>query len=154
MDDCGAFPSLLVLIHMSMGFMMLALTLCLFLLLAMGLSFRPGFKRLSKIDLVFSSLSFSIGKCGPGGRGACPPPPPLSLLRTLFLALGRAILRFCPAMCWVSVFECLLGSLPHSFCMDLNSTFSVEVSVGVGLSPSCFPSRAFHFCPGVFMSVI
>ncbi|KAM8963571.1 uncharacterized protein AAEQ78_011343 isoform 1-T1 [Lycaon pictus] len=58
---CANLGQVTVLIHMSMGFMMLALTLCLFLLLAMGLSFRPGFKRLSKIDLVFSSLSFSIG---------------------------------------------------------------------------------------------
>lgn len=51
---------------MSMGFMMLALILCLILLLAMSLSFRQVFQRLNKTDLVFSSLCFSIGKCRPG----------------------------------------------------------------------------------------
>lgn len=72
-DDSGAFPLLsLVLIHMSMGFMMLALTLCLILLPTMGLSFRPVFRRLTKVDLVFSFLSFSIGKCRLGERGAFP----------------------------------------------------------------------------------
>ncbi|XP_045631132.1 uncharacterized protein LOC123778022 isoform X4 [Ursus americanus] len=50
-----------VLIHMSMGFMMLALILCLTLLPTMCLSFQPVFRRLTKIDLVFSSLSFSVG---------------------------------------------------------------------------------------------
>ncbi|XP_032343760.1 uncharacterized protein LOC116666012 isoform X4 [Camelus ferus] len=50
-----------VLIHMSMGFMMLALVLCLVLLPTMSLSFRPVFRRLNKADLVFSSLSLSIG---------------------------------------------------------------------------------------------
>nr|XP_031537432.1 uncharacterized protein LOC116282197 isoform X4 [Vicugna pacos] len=53
--------SLTVLIHMSMGFMMLALVLCLVLLPTMSLSFRPVFRRLNKADLVFSSLSLSIG---------------------------------------------------------------------------------------------
>nr|XP_044614781.1 uncharacterized protein LOC123281038 isoform X9 [Equus asinus] len=52
---------MLVLIHMSMGCMMLALMLCLVLLLTMGISFWPVFRRLNKIDLVFSSLSFSVG---------------------------------------------------------------------------------------------
>ncbi|XP_064345921.1 uncharacterized protein LOC116154650 isoform X1 [Camelus dromedarius] len=50
-----------ILIHMSMGFMMLALVLCLVLLPTMSLSFRPVFRRLNKADLVFSSLSLSIG---------------------------------------------------------------------------------------------
>ncbi|KAF3814898.1 hypothetical protein GH733_017174 [Mirounga leonina] len=58
---CASLGQVTVLIHMSMGFMMLALTLCLILLPTMGLSFRPVFRRLTKIDLVFSSLSFSIG---------------------------------------------------------------------------------------------
>ncbi|XP_027473167.1 uncharacterized protein LOC113935401 isoform X1 [Zalophus californianus] len=58
---CASLGQVTVLIHMSMGFMMLALTLCLVLLPTMGLSFRPVFRRLTKIDLVFSSLSFSIG---------------------------------------------------------------------------------------------
>lgn len=63
-----------VLIHMSMGFMMLALTMCLILVATMALSFCPVFRRLNKTDLIFSLLSFSIGKCGPGGRGALPKP--------------------------------------------------------------------------------
>lgn len=63
----STFPTPPVLIHMSMGFMMLALTQCFILLITMGLSFWPVFRRLNKIDLVFSFLSLSIGKCGLGG---------------------------------------------------------------------------------------
>ncbi|XP_040488916.1 uncharacterized protein LOC121103347 isoform X1 [Ursus maritimus] len=58
---CANLGQVPVLIHMSMGFMMLALILCLTLLPTMCLSFQPVFRRLTKIDLVFSSLSFSIG---------------------------------------------------------------------------------------------
>ncbi|XP_047690975.1 uncharacterized protein LOC125152736 isoform X6 [Prionailurus viverrinus] len=58
---CVSLGQVTVLIHMSMGFMMLALTLCLILLPFMCLSFRPVFRRLTKIDLVFSFLSFSTG---------------------------------------------------------------------------------------------
>ncbi|XP_036152055.1 uncharacterized protein LOC118649266 [Myotis myotis] len=50
-----------VLIHMSMGFMMLALAICLILVTTMVLSFWPVFRRLNKTDLIFSLLSFSIG---------------------------------------------------------------------------------------------
>nr|KAF6410657.1 hypothetical protein HJG63_009130 [Rousettus aegyptiacus] len=48
---------------MSMGFMMLALALCIVLLFTMGLSFWPFLRRLIKVDLVFSFLSFSIVSC-------------------------------------------------------------------------------------------
>nr|XP_060507821.1 uncharacterized protein LOC132690877 isoform X1 [Panthera onca] len=58
---CVSLGQVTVLIHMSMGFMMLALTLCLILLPFMCLSFQPVFRRLTKIDLVFSFLSFSTG---------------------------------------------------------------------------------------------
>ncbi|XP_032695165.1 uncharacterized protein LOC116856073 [Lontra canadensis] len=58
---CANLGQVTVLIHMSTGFMMLALTLCFILLPTMGLSFRPVFRRLTKVDLVFSFLSFSIG---------------------------------------------------------------------------------------------
>lgn len=50
-----------VLIHMSMGFMILAVILALVLLLAMGFSFRPALRRLNKTDLVFSTLSSFTG---------------------------------------------------------------------------------------------
>lgn len=59
-----------VLIHMSKGFMMLAMGLCLLLLLSMGFSFRPVFRRLSKLDFIFSSICISIGECGLGQSGA------------------------------------------------------------------------------------
>ncbi|XP_023506034.1 uncharacterized protein [Equus przewalskii] len=59
--QCAIPGQVTVLIHMSMGCMMLALMLCLVLLLTMGISFWPVFRRLNKIDLVFSSLSFSVG---------------------------------------------------------------------------------------------
>lgn len=57
-----------VLIHMSMGFMILAMILSLVLLFAMGFSFRPALRRLNKTDLVFSTLSSFTGKCCPGKR--------------------------------------------------------------------------------------
>lgn len=57
---CASLGQVTVLIHMSMGFMMLALGLCVILIPIMGLSFRPVFRRLNKTDLVFSFLSFSI----------------------------------------------------------------------------------------------
>ncbi|XP_013364381.1 PREDICTED: uncharacterized protein LOC102012479 isoform X1 [Chinchilla lanigera] len=58
---CASLGQVTVLIHMSQGFMILALALCVFLLPCMGLSFWSGFHRLNKIDAVFSSLSLSIG---------------------------------------------------------------------------------------------
>lgn len=125
--DSGAFPPLPpVLIHMSMGLMILALTLCLILLSSMGLSFRPVFRRLTKIDLVFSFLSFGIGECRLG-KGCSPRPsvfPPGSpsgfevcLRASVLLSAG-------------SVFESLWESLPHSFCVHLISLFSVFLSQG------------------------
>uniref|UniRef100_A0A8C2YMG0 Uncharacterized protein n=1 Tax=Chinchilla lanigera TaxID=34839 RepID=A0A8C2YMG0_CHILA len=57
---CASLGQVTVLIHMSQGFMILALALCVFLLPCMGLSFWSGFHRLNKIDAVFSSLSLSI----------------------------------------------------------------------------------------------
>ncbi|KAM7233068.1 hypothetical protein CapIbe_015204 [Capra ibex] len=50
-----------ILIHMSMGLMILAMILSLVLLLAMGFSFRPALRRLNKTDLVFSTLSSFTG---------------------------------------------------------------------------------------------
>ncbi|XP_029781992.1 uncharacterized protein LOC115280944 [Suricata suricatta] len=58
---CASLGQVTVLIHMSMGFMTLALALCLILLPSMCLSFWPVFRRLAKLDLVFSFLSFSTG---------------------------------------------------------------------------------------------
>jgi len=56
--ESGALPPFPpVLIHMSMGFMILAVILALVLLLAMGFSFRPALRRLNKTDLVFSPLT-------------------------------------------------------------------------------------------------
>uniref|UniRef100_A0A8C0VVU1 Uncharacterized protein n=1 Tax=Castor canadensis TaxID=51338 RepID=A0A8C0VVU1_CASCN len=54
---CASVGQVTVLIHMSKGFMMLALALCLVLLPAMVISFRSIFRRLSKIDFVCSFLS-------------------------------------------------------------------------------------------------
>ncbi|XP_070306527.1 uncharacterized protein [Odocoileus virginianus] len=50
-----------ILIHMSMGFMILAMILSLVLLFAMGFSFRPALRRLNKTDLVFSTLGSFTG---------------------------------------------------------------------------------------------
>lgn len=91
----GAFlcPPPPVLVHMSMGFMMLALALCIVLLFTMGLSFWPFLRRLIKVDLVFSFLSFSIGKCQLGG--VCPPLPSIFPLGGgLFPAFRRCISEF------------------------------------------------------------
>ncbi|XP_058529932.1 uncharacterized protein LOC131482167 [Ochotona princeps] len=59
--QCAVKGQVTVLIHMSKGFMLLALATCLVLLPAMGVSFWRAFRSLSKMDLVFSSLSISIG---------------------------------------------------------------------------------------------
>ncbi|XP_051030179.1 uncharacterized protein LOC127213761 [Phodopus roborovskii] len=59
--QCIGRVSTLVYIHMSKGFIFLALALCLVLLPTMFLSFRPVCRRLNKIDFVFSFLSISIG---------------------------------------------------------------------------------------------
>ncbi|XP_014406009.1 PREDICTED: uncharacterized protein LOC106728382 isoform X2 [Myotis brandtii] len=59
---CANVGQVTVLIHMSMGFMMLALTICLILVTTMALSFWPVFRRLNKTDLIFSFLSFSIAQ--------------------------------------------------------------------------------------------
>ncbi|XP_044787321.2 uncharacterized protein LOC102405282 isoform X1 [Bubalus bubalis] len=63
---CANLRQVTVLIHMSMGFMILAVILALVLLLAMGFSFRPALRRLNKTDLVFSTLSsFTVYVCVP-----------------------------------------------------------------------------------------
>ncbi|XP_049477631.1 uncharacterized protein LOC125915709 isoform X3 [Panthera uncia] len=84
---CVSLGQVTVLIHMSMGFMMLALTLCLILLPFMCLSFRPVFRRLTKIDLVFSSLSFSTVNCE-----TLHPRPQVSYLVTTYLCWGAGAL--------------------------------------------------------------
>uniref|UniRef100_A0AC11DUR1 Uncharacterized protein n=1 Tax=Ovis aries TaxID=9940 RepID=A0AC11DUR1_SHEEP len=67
---CADLSQVTVLIHMSMGLMILAMILSLVLLLAMGFSFRPALRRLSKTDLVFSTLSSFTGTLvRQGGRG-------------------------------------------------------------------------------------
>lgn len=73
---------------MSKGFMLLALATCLVLLPAMGVSFWRAFRSLSKMDLVFSSLSISIGNGGDplGGARGCP-------------ELGTGVTP-CAAPCW------------------------------------------------------
>ncbi|MEJ1286987.1 hypothetical protein NN561_018001 [Cricetulus griseus] len=58
---CANVGQVTVYIHMSKGFIFLALALCLVLLPSMFLSFRPVCRRLNKIDFVFSFLSISIG---------------------------------------------------------------------------------------------
>ncbi|XP_010638942.1 uncharacterized protein LOC104873799 isoform X5 [Fukomys damarensis] len=67
---CASLGRVTVLIHMSQGFMILALALCIFLLPCMGLSFWSVFHRLNKIDSVFSSLSISIDPV-PNGHISC-----------------------------------------------------------------------------------
>ncbi|XP_042775769.1 uncharacterized protein LOC122208603 isoform X3 [Panthera leo] len=84
---CVSLGQVTVLIHMSMGFMMLALTLCLILLPFMCLSFRPVFRRLTKIDLVFSFLSFSTVNCE-----TLHPRPQVSYLVTTYLCWGAGAL--------------------------------------------------------------
>ncbi|XP_055267489.1 uncharacterized protein LOC129546497 isoform X5 [Moschus berezovskii] len=58
---CADLRQVTVLIHMSMGFMILAMVLSLVLLLAIGFSFQPALRRLNKTDLVFSTLSTFTG---------------------------------------------------------------------------------------------
>nr|XP_042129939.1 uncharacterized protein LOC102923023 isoform X3 [Peromyscus maniculatus bairdii] len=57
----GQMAYVQVYIHMSKGFMFLALALCLILLPTMFLSFRPVCRRLNKIDYIFSFFSTGIG---------------------------------------------------------------------------------------------
>ncbi|XP_031242207.1 uncharacterized protein LOC116102112 isoform X2 [Mastomys coucha] len=58
---CANVGQFTVYIHMSKGFIFLALALCLLLLPTMFLSFRPVCRRLNKIDFIFSFLSIGIG---------------------------------------------------------------------------------------------
>ncbi|XP_015860263.1 uncharacterized protein LOC102923023 isoform X2 [Peromyscus maniculatus bairdii] len=58
---CANAGQVTVYIHMSKGFMFLALALCLILLPTMFLSFRPVCRRLNKIDYIFSFFSTGIG---------------------------------------------------------------------------------------------
>ncbi|KAH0505447.1 hypothetical protein LTLLF_178715 [Microtus ochrogaster] len=58
---CANVGQVTVYIHMSKGFIFLALALCLILLPTMFLSFRPVCRRLNKIDFLFSFLSIGIG---------------------------------------------------------------------------------------------
>lgn len=130
----GAFlcPPPPVLVHMSMGFMMLALALCIVLLFTMGLSFWPFLRRLIKVDLVFSFLSFSIGKCQLGGGCALPSPASFPWAGVSFRLSGGVSQSFCPAIRWV----CLWKSLGISFppCASLVLLF---LSFLVGLSSRC-----------------
>ncbi|XP_028641581.1 uncharacterized protein LOC114637543 [Grammomys surdaster] len=57
---CANVGQFTVYIHMSKGFIFLALALCLILLPTMFLSFRPVCRRLNKIDFIFSFLSTGI----------------------------------------------------------------------------------------------
>lgn len=82
--------------------MVLALALCVILLFTMGLSFWPFLRRLNKVDLVFSFLSFSIGKCqlGVGGGWGCPSLPSIFPLGSLS-GFWEVYLRVRPAVRWV-----------------------------------------------------
>nr|XP_034376415.1 uncharacterized protein LOC117721715 isoform X2 [Arvicanthis niloticus] len=57
---CANVGQFTVYIHMSKGFVFLALALCLILLPTMFLSFRPVCRRLNKIDFIFSFFSIGI----------------------------------------------------------------------------------------------
>ncbi|KAG8521455.1 hypothetical protein J0S82_017989, partial [Galemys pyrenaicus] len=59
--ECASLGKVTVLLHMSTGFMVLVMALSLVLLSTMGLSFLAIFRRLNKVDAIFSFLSFSIG---------------------------------------------------------------------------------------------
>ncbi|XP_071065108.1 outer dense fiber protein 4-like [Dasypus novemcinctus] len=50
-----------VLLHLGTGCLVLALGLGLVMLSTMGVSFSPAFRRLTKLDLVFSFLGISVG---------------------------------------------------------------------------------------------
>lgn len=112
--------------------MVLALALCVILLFTMGLSFWPFLRRLNKVDLVFSFLSFSIGKCqlGVGGDGGALPSP-ASFPWGLFLAFGRCISEFVlPSG----------GSVPESLSgisALLCASLVLFLSFPVGLSSRC-----------------
>lgn len=123
--------------------MMLALTLCLILLPFMCLSFRPVFRRLTKIDLVFSFLSFSTGKCRPGGREDTPSVLPQDSL----FGFGEVYLK-------ISVLLTLSLNVSWDLCPTVSvlSSFSVGVSVGGICLSFLLPSFSFCFSPGVFVS--
>ncbi|KAF7474573.1 Hypothetical predicted protein [Marmota monax] len=94
---CPDMGQVTVLIHMSKGLMMLAMALCLLLLLSMSLSFRPLFRRLSKLDLVFSSLSISIVNCQ-----ILRPRPQVSYMVTFYLCWCASAL-----MLWAGILSYL-----------------------------------------------
>ncbi|XP_059521881.1 transmembrane protein 202-like isoform X1 [Myotis daubentonii] len=96
---CSNVGQVTVLIHMSMGLMMLALTICLILVTTMALSFWPVFRRLNKTDLIFSLLSFGIGflvilsmTLFVANCQALRPKPRISYLFTSYLCWGSGAL--------------------------------------------------------------
>ncbi|XP_059733090.1 uncharacterized protein [Bos indicus] len=94
---CADLRQVTVLIHMSMGFMILAVILALVLLLAMGFSFRPALRRLNKTDLVFSTLSSFTANCE-----MLKPRPQVSYLVTTYLSWGASAL-----MLWAGILSYL-----------------------------------------------
>ncbi|XP_020746157.2 uncharacterized protein [Odocoileus virginianus] len=86
-----------ILIHMSMGFMILAMILSLVLLFAMGFSFRPALRRLNKTDLVFSTLGSFTANCE-----MLQPRPHVSYLVTTYLSWGAGAL-----MLWAGILSYL-----------------------------------------------
>ncbi|XP_020746159.1 transmembrane protein 202-like isoform X4 [Odocoileus virginianus] len=106
---CADLHQVTVLIHMSMGFMILAMILSLVLLFAMGFSFRPALRRLNKTDLVFStlgsftgllillSLTLFIANCE-----MLQPRPHVSYLVTTYLSWGAGAL-----MLWAGILSYL-----------------------------------------------
>ncbi|XP_076987179.1 uncharacterized protein LOC143658779 [Tamandua tetradactyla] len=60
-NQCANLGQVTVLLHLGTGFMILALGLSLLLLPTMAFSFNPTFRRLTKVDLVFSFLCISVG---------------------------------------------------------------------------------------------
>ncbi|XP_069407512.1 uncharacterized protein [Ovis canadensis] len=94
---CADLRQVTVLIHMSMGLMILAMILSLVLLLAMGFSFRPALRRLSKTDLIFSTLSSFTANCE-----MLQPRPQVSYLVTTYLSWGAGAL-----MLWAGILSYL-----------------------------------------------
>lgn len=104
-----------VLIHMSLGFLWLALALSFFVLLpTMCVSFPLIFHRLQKVDLAFSVLSFGIGKCLLGGRGSSQTQP----LSLSLIGFGADSLEF-QGLPWLGLILTVFRSLLYSlqFCL-------------------------------------
>ncbi|XP_040592054.1 uncharacterized protein LOC121136207 isoform X5 [Mesocricetus auratus] len=122
---CANVGQVTVHIHMSKGFIFLALALCLVLLPAMFLSFRPVCRRLNKIDFVFSFLSISIGL--------------LILLSLTLFVINCNRLRPRPQERCPSSTKCAYGPTPHLSWNGGLATFVGPRDASCSCSP--FPTR-------------